>query len=179
MVRSDRPARFYPEVVRVSLWLVVGLWLARRLARLIVLILRSPTAVTVIVLAASATTGWRLVTPALPLGIVAGLVTLLVAWRLRWPVSFEKHAHCRARGWLRGGWVYRRRWTTAMDTAGLTKARHNTTYAPPLLRIRSTRTVDRVRVRMLAGQTIEDYGSVADRLAQTLACLPGSGLRTI
>jgi DNA segregation ATPase FtsK/SpoIIIE, S-DNA-T family len=167
MVRSDRPARFYPEVVRVSLWLVVGIWLARRLARLIVLILRSPTVVTAIVLAAAATAGWQLVSPALPLGVVAGLVAVLVVWRLRWPHSFERHAYCRARGWLRGGWVYRRRWTTAMDTAGLTKARHGTTYAPPLLRARSTRTVDRVRVRMLAGQTIEDYGTVADRLAQT------------
>jgi S-DNA-T family DNA segregation ATPase FtsK/SpoIIIE len=171
MVRSDRPARFYPEVVRVSLWLVVGLWLARRLARLIVLILRSPTAVTVIVLAASGTAGWRLVSPALPLGVVAGLVAVLVVWRWRWPVSFEKYAYCRARGWLRGGWVYRRRWTTAMDTAGLTKARHGTTYAPPLLRVRSTRTVDRVRVRMLAGQTIEDFGSVADRLARTFGAV--------
>ena len=82
MVRSDRPARFYPEVVRVSLWLVVGLWLARRLARLIVLIVRSPTAVTVIVLAAAGTAGWRLVSPALPLGVVAGLVAVLVVWRL-------------------------------------------------------------------------------------------------
>jgi hypothetical protein len=43
LVRSDQPARLYPEVVRVSLWAVVGLWLARRLIRLIVLIVRSPS----------------------------------------------------------------------------------------------------------------------------------------
>jgi S-DNA-T family DNA segregation ATPase FtsK/SpoIIIE len=54
-----------------------------------------------------------------------------------------------------------------MDTAGLTKERHGTDYVPPLLRIRSTRSVDRVRVRMLPGQTVEDFGAVAERLAQT------------
>jgi hypothetical protein len=109
MVRSDRPARFYPEVVRVSLWLVIGLWLARRLSRLVVLIVRSPTALTVIVVTAAGTAGWRLVSPALPLGVAAGLVAVLVVLRLRWPVFFERHGYCRARGWLRGGWVYRRR----------------------------------------------------------------------
>jgi hypothetical protein len=36
MAQADRPARFYPEVVRVSLVLVVGIWLARQLAWLIV-----------------------------------------------------------------------------------------------------------------------------------------------
>lgn len=166
LVRADRPARFYPEVVRVSLWLVVGVWLARRLLRLLVIILRSPTAVTIIVVGVAVRAGWRLVSPALPIGITAGLIVVLVVWRWRWPVSFEKHAYCRARGWLRGGWVYRRRWTTAMATAGLTKDRLGVDYVPPLLRVRSTRTLDRVTVRMLAGQTLEDYGSVADRLAQ-------------
>ena len=53
-VRADQPARIVPEIVRVSLWAVFGLWLARRLGRLLLLILRSPTAmitITVTVLA--------------------------------------------------------------------------------------------------------------------------------
>jgi hypothetical protein len=29
-VRADQPARIVPEIVRVSLWAVFGLWLARR-----------------------------------------------------------------------------------------------------------------------------------------------------
>ena len=47
LVRSDQPARLYPEVVRVSLWAVFGLWLAGRLARLVLLIVRAPSAVIV------------------------------------------------------------------------------------------------------------------------------------
>ena len=44
-----------------------------------------------------------------------------------------------------------------MDTAGLLVERHRTDYIPPLLEVRSTRTVDRVTVRMLPGQRVEDY----------------------
>ena len=35
MVRSDQPARLYAQTIRVSIWAVLGLWLARRLARLL------------------------------------------------------------------------------------------------------------------------------------------------
>ena len=70
-------------------------------------------------------------------------------------------------GWVGGCWIYRIRWTAAMDTAGLLVARHGTDYVPPLLSVRSTRTVDRVTVKMLPGQTIDAYAAVADRLAQT------------
>jgi S-DNA-T family DNA segregation ATPase FtsK/SpoIIIE len=167
MVRSDQPARLSAETIRVSLWAVLGLWLARRLARLVLLIVRSPSAVVGITVGTAAVAGWQLVHPALPLSMLVGLVAGLVVWRLRWPGSFEPHVSLRFRSWWRGHRIYRGRWTKAMDTAGLTKERHGTDYVPPLLRVRSTRSVDRVLVRMLAGQTVEDYGAVADRLAQT------------
>ena len=49
----DDPAVFLrPQVVRVSLWAVLGLWLARRLFRLLLLIVRSPAALTAIGLTA-------------------------------------------------------------------------------------------------------------------------------
>ena len=167
VVRADQPARIVPEVVRVSLWAVLGLWLARRLGRLLLLIVRSPTAMASITVAVLATLGWRLVHPALPLGVAGGLLAALVVWRVRWPDSFTRHVRCRVRGYIRGAWVYRVRWTAAMDTAGLLVARHGTDYVPPLISVRSTRSVDRVTVKMLAGQTIDDYAAVADRLAQT------------
>jgi hypothetical protein len=44
-VRSDQPAQLYAETIRASLRAVLGLWLARRLVRLILLIVRSPSAV--------------------------------------------------------------------------------------------------------------------------------------
>ena len=95
----------------------------------------------------------------------------LVVWWLRWPVTFEAQVRLRVRSWWRAGFVYRRRWATAMDTAGLLVERHRTDYVPPLLKVRSTRTVDRVPVRMLPGQRVEDYAGVADRLAQTFGAV--------
>ncbi len=89
VVRADQPARIVPEIVRVSLWAVLGLWLARRLGRLLLLIVRSPTAMITITVAVLATLGWRLVHPALPLGVAGGLVAGLVVWRVRWPDSFD------------------------------------------------------------------------------------------
>jgi S-DNA-T family DNA segregation ATPase FtsK/SpoIIIE len=167
MVRSDQPARLYAQTIRVSLWAVLGLFLARRLARLLVLIIRSPTAMIAITVTTAAVAGWQLVDPMLPVSVVCVLVTGLVAWWMAWPVSFEAQVYPRLRSWWRGQLIYRIRWTKAMDTAGLTKERHGTDYVPPLRRVRSTRSVDRVLVRMLPGQTVEDYAMVADRLGQT------------
>lgn len=70
----DDPAVFLrPQVFRVSLWAVLGMWLTRRLFRLLVLIARSPAALTTIGLTAGVVTSWQLVSPALPLGILGGL----------------------------------------------------------------------------------------------------------
>ena len=146
---------------------MLGLWLARRLARL--------TAAD-----HPFTNGgdrhhggdrWRRwdgsANPLILPSVLAPLVAGLVGWRLQWPGSFETQVHLRFRSWWRGQLIYRLRWTKAMDTAGLMKERHGTDYVPPLLWVRSTRSVDRVRVRMLPGQTVEDFGAVAERLAQT------------
>src|SRR5918993_5492451 len=78
----DDPAVFVrPQVVRVSLWAVFGLWLARRLVRLALLIVRSPAAMAGILLTSAFLAGWQLVHPALPLGVIGGLVVGLVLWR--------------------------------------------------------------------------------------------------
>ena len=168
---ADRPAYWRAETVRISLWAVFGLWLARRLARLLLLIVRSPSAVIGITVVTAGVAGWQLVGPALPISVVCVVVTGLVAWWMAWPGSFEQHARLRFRSWWRGHLIYRGRWAAALDTAGLTVERQGTDYIPPLLKIASTRSVDRVTVKMLAGQTIEDFAAVADRLAQTFGAL--------
>jgi len=81
--RDDRALLLRPQVVRVSLWAVIGVWLVRRLSRLFLLIVRSPAAMIAIALTVAFVGGWRLVHPALPLGVIGGLVVGLVAWRLR------------------------------------------------------------------------------------------------
>lgn len=90
-----------PESVRISLWAVLGLWLARRLGRLLVLIVRSPSAVFGIVLGSAAVAGWHYVSPTLPLGVLSGLIAALVVWRLRWPGTFEPQVSLRFRTWDR------------------------------------------------------------------------------
>lgn len=169
--RDDRALLLRPQVVRVSLWAVLGLWLARRLTRLFLLIVRSPAAMIAVTLTAAFVAGWQLVHPALPLGVVCGLVTGLVVWRWRWPAAFEVHVRIRVRAWWRASVIYRRRWAAAMDTIGLTKERHGTDYVPPLVAIRSNRWMDQVTVRMLPGQRLQDWVDVADRLAQTFGAL--------
>lgn len=166
-VRADSPLRLSQQPVRVAVWAVVLAWLTGRLWRLLVLTARSPAALLSMSVVAVVILAWQLLGSVLLLTILALVVLALVGWRLRWPDSFDRFVYCAARGWLRGGWVYRRRWTMAMDTARLTVSRNGTTFVPPLLKVRSTRTVDRVTVRMLAGQTIDDYAAVSDRLAQT------------
>ena len=133
--RDDRAVLLRPQVVRVSLWAVLGIWLARRLSRLFMLIVRSPAAMIAITLTAAFLAGWQLVHPALPLVVVGGLVVGLALWRWRWSASFQLHVSIRVRAWWRSSWVYRRRWAAGMDTIGLTKERHGTDYD---CRVRST-----------------------------------------
>ena len=134
----DEPAGFFrPEVIRVSVWLVLALWLARQLARLLVWIIRTPSAAATITVTTAILLGWHYVHPALPLGVLGGLLAGLVVWRLRWPVTFEAQVRLRVRSWWRAGFVYRRQWATAMDTTGLLVERRRTDYIPPLLGVRS------------------------------------------
>jgi hypothetical protein len=106
--RDDRALLLRPQVVRVSLWAVFGLWLARRLTRLVLLIVRSPAAMIAIALTAAFMAGWQLVHPALPLGVVGGLISGLMLWRWRRPASFSRQVQVRVRAWWRSSWVYRR-----------------------------------------------------------------------
>jgi S-DNA-T family DNA segregation ATPase FtsK/SpoIIIE len=92
-------------------------------------------------------------------------------WLAEWPASFDRWVWFRVRACWRAAIIYRWRWSTAITAAGLDRKRHDTDYLPQLLRVRSTRSVDRVRVRMLPGQTLDDYAAVADRLGQTFGTL--------
>ena len=105
--RDEPPAFFRPEVIRVSLWLVLALWLARQVCRLVVWIIRNPSAVAVITVSTAVLLGWHFVHPALPLGVLGGLLAGLVGWRLRWPATFDAQVRLRVRTWWRAGFVYR------------------------------------------------------------------------
>ncbi len=150
--RLDRqPVRVVEESVRISLWGVLAAWLARKLWRLLVAILRSPSALAILTVLTVAVVVGRHFGP-VPLLIAAGVVIVaLVGWRLRWPSGFLRWVRWPVRAWWRSGLIYRWRWSKAMTGADLGRKRHDTEYLPQLLRVRSTRSVDRVQLRMLPG----------------------------
>jgi DNA segregation ATPase FtsK/SpoIIIE, S-DNA-T family len=84
------------------------------------------------------------------------------------PAWFERRIRLPLRSRWRRWSIYRHKWPATMDFAELNRYRSNgTQYEPVLLTVKSTRDLDRVRARMLAGQVVEDWGKVSDRLCQT------------
>ena len=163
---TDGPVTLRPGSVRVSIWWALTAWLVRRLYRLIALIFSSWSAFLATVVLVGLTLLGRQSGPVLVLVVLAVALAGLVLWRLRWPAGFRVHVRHRVRSWLRGI-AYRAGWRAAMTTAGLSLHRGTVELLPKLGKITCTATVDRVRLRMLPGQTLDDYAAVADRLAQT------------
>ncbi|WP_168207340.1 FtsK/SpoIIIE domain-containing protein [Microlunatus elymi] len=97
------------------------------------------------------------------------IIGALVGWWLRSPATFTRTVGDRARSLGRWLWTYRRYWQPAMVTANLAQHRDGSEQLPELLGVASTRSVDRVRVRLLPGQTLDDWAEMAHRLAQTFA----------
>ncbi|WP_375430164.1 FtsK/SpoIIIE domain-containing protein [uncultured Friedmanniella sp.] len=164
---EESPIRVRWEPVRISLTALVVGWLARRLARLVLAVVTSPTALAGLTAVVVLALVWRHLGSAFVLSAALVLATGLVAFRWRRPVLFEWWVGLRLRSGWRQFWVYRRLWQASVDTAGLNVHRGGAEHLPVLVRVTSTRAVDRVRVRMLPGQTLEDWAKVADRLCQT------------
>jgi DNA segregation ATPase FtsK/SpoIIIE, S-DNA-T family len=156
------------ERLRLPLLLLIPWWLLKLLVRLLLIVAGSPVAVTTLTVATVSWAAWRL---AGPLPVVAGYLMLaggLIGVRIRWPAFFERHIRLPLRSRWRRWSIYRYKWPATMDFAGLNRYRSNgSQYAPVLLTVRSTADVDRVQARMLAGQVVEDWGKVSDRLCQT------------
>ena len=166
---ESTPVQVRTESVRVGLVIVVAVWLIRRLITAVMMTCRTPllfaAIVTVIglVLLWSNLGGWSA-------AAAASLILLgLVTWRVRRPDTFTMILGNRARSLGRWFGTYRRCWQPAMITANLAQRRDGTEYLPQVLGVASSRWVDRVRVRVLPGQTLDDWADVAHRLAQSFA----------
>ena len=111
-------------------------------------------------LAAAGDFGWSLFT-----AVAATLA--LIAWSRLAPSSYR--ALVSGRIWKRRrSWkVYRTRWTNVCALHGLTRTLNGSVLVPPLARPVIGYTFDRLTVRMLAGQTIDDWSRNADAFAQT------------
>ncbi len=146
-------------------------WRARRAGAVVWAVFNrlSLLLVTALVLAV---TVWPRINPAGLIVAVVVLVGLLTAWRLAHRSSFDRVLGCRVRSAWRRRMVYRRRRAMAMLTCGLTvNVGGGAQAVPRLVRVRSTRQADRVTVALLVGQVVDDFSSVADRLAQTFGAI--------
>ncbi len=104
--------------------------------------------------------GWLL-----PVLVVLLVAVLLAAWLVLDRASFARLVARPVRSRWRLAWVYRRRWSAVMVTAGLAKTHKGREYLPSIKRVRCGPFADRVLVAMLTGQAPEAFERVADNLA--------------
>jgi DNA segregation ATPase FtsK/SpoIIIE, S-DNA-T family len=154
-------------VYRTPGWIVALAQLARLLWRLARFAGRHPIAAAV-----TAFLGWVYVAAGWPaLAILAGSVAVVLAvWRWRWPVPFARWITVPARNRWRG-WVYRRRWPAVMTISGLAELYQSRVLLPVLGKVTATRHVDRVAVRLVSGQSSDDFAHVAENLAHGFGAL--------
>ena len=152
---------FRAPVYQTPAGIILLAWLARLLFRLARLAFRHP--VTTVTLALLAflwfTIGWIGLA-----AMVACAVLVLVTWRWYWPVGFARWVSCPARNTWRA-WVYRRRWPAVMTIADLAPFYRGRIILPVLVKVTTTRYVDRVAVRLVSGQCVADFADRADNLA--------------
>ncbi|MGW4946349.1 FtsK/SpoIIIE domain-containing protein [Actinoplanes sp. NPDC004185] len=118
-----------------------------------------------------------------PASTVGGIAAVATGWGFGHRSSFLRF------GWypvLAGfrRWTYRRRWQAAMVTAKLAVSFDRRTVLPILKRVRCRPGADVVLVRMVTGQIPDDFGKVAERLAQTFGvrqvkATPGPSFGTV
>jgi S-DNA-T family DNA segregation ATPase FtsK/SpoIIIE len=104
-------------------------------------------------------TGWLGITL-----LLVWAVVVLAAWRVLWPMGF---AWWVARP-VRSAWRarrYRRRWASVMTISGLAPFYRGQVILPVLGKVRSTRYVDWVQVRLVSGQSAAQVADRADNLA--------------
>ncbi len=168
---QQAPVRLNTAKVHVPLTAVLAAWAGRRFVASGWWLIRHPLAVVaaLVFLAMWWVTLTRGPLPALALSSVVTVV--LLAWRRLHPTSFTTVLACRARGMWLATTCYRYMWQPAMVTTGLAVRVDGTQYVPRLVCVRSTGTVDVVRVRMLPGQTLTDWAANAPRLAQTFGAI--------
>lgn len=160
-----------PPYLRAPLGLLLLLWGSRRIGGLLAWLLRRPgrLGALVAILGASYALhryGWQ------PFALAAGAAASTAgSWAFLYRPSFDRAVRYPLRARRRRLLVYRRLWQPALATADLTIRRGRVELLPELLAVRSTALVDRVRVRMLPGQTVLDYAAATDQLAQTFGVL--------
>ncbi|GIF75308.1 FtsK/SpoIIIE domain-containing protein [Asanoa siamensis] len=159
----EAPLNVRTPVVRIPIWMAVAWWCLRGLGRLVRGYIRH----------------WWLTLPLTGLGWLYlehgafTLATVVVAVALVATVWALSHRP----SWLRLGWwpvkarirlwQYRRVWHPAMATARLAVTWDTHTVLPILKKVRCGAGIDEVTVRIVSGQTPDDFALASERLAHT------------
>jgi S-DNA-T family DNA segregation ATPase FtsK/SpoIIIE len=107
---------------------------------------------------------WRAFGWPAPLVLASVLVTTAGLWWWLWPATFSRLVLRAAHGrWRRQR--YQRRWAAVMTISRLAPAYQGRLLLPVLGKVASTRYTDRVAIRLVSGQSAEDYARRADNLA--------------
>lgn len=148
-------------VYRTPGWIIAMAQLCRFIFWLVRLVVRHPVVSLALAVAGFmwSETGWLGVTL-----LVAWAVLVLAAWRVLWPVSFARWAAAPAWSAWRAR-RYRHRWAAVMTISGLAPFYQGRIILPVLGKVRSTRYVDRVHVRLVSGQSAAEIADRAENLA--------------
>ena len=154
--------------LRLPLWLsLLWLLLIKIPIWIVLLVARSPVTLTVCSFLVVTLAAYRLAGLLMVIGVYLAVVGAFLWVRFHRPEFFERHVALLIRSRWRGS-MYRSKWRATMDLAEMATYRSTgARYEPLVLSVSSNRCVDRVRVRMLAAQTVEDWGKATARLCQT------------
>jgi S-DNA-T family DNA segregation ATPase FtsK/SpoIIIE len=164
---SRAPIQLRPATWRVGIKWALLAYLLAGLGRLLAWMVRHPWIVALIAAAIGMQVSMSVYGTTATVTPLAVLAAVLVVWRLRWPDSFDRLVWWPVKAIVRRAWVYRRGWQPAMTTVGLVERYNDHEFLPTLRRVRCVGYVDRVTVRMLPGQILDDYADQGERLAMT------------
>ncbi|MGH3484714.1 MAG: FtsK/SpoIIIE domain-containing protein [Nocardioidaceae bacterium] len=164
---SRAPIQMRPATWRVGVKWALLAYLLAGLGRLVAWMVRHPWIVALIAAAVGLQVCMSVYGTTATVTPLVVLAAVLGVWGWRWPDSFHRRVWWPVKAIIRRAWVYRRGWQPAMTTVGLVERYNDHEFLPTLRRVRCVGHVDRVTVRMLPGQILDDYADQGERLAMT------------
>jgi S-DNA-T family DNA segregation ATPase FtsK/SpoIIIE len=172
VVTGDQVAQFYNrDPFAFPAWRApvyrtpFAVFLIVQTARLLWRLARFVTRHTMAILAVLAgVLAWREVGTAGLIALVLTVAAVLVVWRWRYPDSFSRWVGTPARSRWRAV-HYRRRWGAVMTIGRLAPTYQGRVLLPVLGKVTATNYTDRVSVRLVSGQSAQDFATRAVNLA--------------
>jgi DNA segregation ATPase FtsK/SpoIIIE, S-DNA-T family len=154
-------------VLHTPIWMIATAQAFRLLWRLIRFSARHPV---LDLLAAVLVFAWRALGWPGPVIVLAASITAAVTWRLCWPGSWTHLVWLPARARLRR-WRYTRQWAAVMTISRLAIHYRGRQLLPALGAVTSTGYTDLLHVRLVPGQSADDFTRAAPALAHAFTAL--------